>query len=91
METMTNKYETVYGIYEGSVFEGGSITSIVYRDIDDAVSIAVELVNIYQQEDDNVYEDDDEMPELPYKWEKNDDYTWTNGLTEVCVLELKVK
>lgn len=81
----------VYGIYEGSIHEGGHVIRTLYTEKSTAIKKIEEIVKDLQREHDEVYGDEEPFMGLPYQWKEIEKGDWTNGLEVINVIEFEVK
>lgn len=89
---MKNK---VYGVFEGSIYEGGGVDGPLYYKKEDAISRALELFEKEEEKWVKVYgrKTDKELVKhyLQYKWRKIDgEDRWANSINEIGILEYEI-
>jgi hypothetical protein len=93
--------ETVYGIHQGCIFEGGGTGSVLYKKKDNAIAEAISIFErqIARDEENRKLEEDDEDFEFmskhyeEFKWRKCDkkENRWYNTVDEIEVVEYTVQ
>lgn len=78
----------VYGIYRGSIYEGGEVDRTLYIGKGAALRLIKDEVEELQEEHDELFSDEEG---LPYQWKEKEKYYWTNGIEVIKLIEFDIR
>ncbi len=84
----------VWGIYEGSIHEGGGCSNVVYKNKEDAVKEAERVVAEQMHRDYKQWRTPARRAQFggnPCDWKEKSEHYWSNGYDCISVQEFEVK
>ena len=90
--------ETVYGIHQGCIYEGGGTGKVLYKDVDKAIAEAIKIfeAKIAYDEEFRKLDEEDGISSVhyeQYKWRECDvtKNRWHNTVDEIEIVEYIVE